>query len=47
MADFDSAEILRRYFELSLIGMSITSPHKGWTHLNDKLCEIYQPVRAY
>jgi PAS domain S-box-containing protein len=30
----------RRYFELGLIGMAITSPAKGIIEVNDKLCEI-------
>ena len=30
----------RRYFELGLIGMAITSPTKGFLEVNDKLCEI-------
>jgi PAS domain S-box-containing protein len=35
-----SAERLRRYFELSLIGTAITSPTKGILEVNDKICEI-------
>ncbi len=31
----------RSYFELSLIGMAITSPAKGWVEVNDHLCEIF------
>jgi len=30
----------RTYFELTLIGMAITSLDKGWLEVNDKLCEI-------
>jgi len=30
----------RTYFELTLIGMAITSLGKGWLEVNDKLCEI-------
>ena len=33
-------ERFRRYFELGLIGMAITSPSKGWIDANDKACEI-------
>jgi len=40
-----SEERLRRYFDLSLIGMAITSPDKGWLEVNDKLCEIFQLSR--
>ncbi|HXI91185.1 MAG TPA: PAS domain S-box protein [Blastocatellia bacterium] len=35
-----SEERFRRYFELGLIGMSITSPAKGFIEVNDKMCEI-------
>jgi PAS domain S-box-containing protein len=35
-----SEERFRRYFELGLIGMTITSPTKGCLEVNDKLCEI-------
>ena len=31
----------RTYFELTLIGMAITSLEKGWLEVNDKLCEIF------
>jgi PAS domain S-box-containing protein len=30
----------RRYFELGLIGMAITSPTKGMVEVNDHICEI-------
>lgn len=30
----------RAYFHLDLIGMAVTSPVKGWTEVNDKLCDI-------
>jgi len=36
----DSEERFRRYFELGLIGMAITSPTKGWIEVNDQICEI-------
>jgi PAS domain S-box-containing protein len=35
-----SEERFRRYFELGLIGMAITSPTKGLIEVNDQLCEI-------
>lgn len=33
-------EILRRYFEAGLLGMSISSPDKGLIQLNDTFCQI-------
>ena len=35
-----SDERFRRYFELGLIGMAISSPDKDWVEVNDKACEI-------
>ncbi len=35
-----SEERFRRYFELSLVGMAVTSPERGWLEVNDRLCEI-------
>ena len=35
-----SEERFRRYFELGLIGMAITSPGKGFIEVNDRICEI-------
>ncbi|HZR45123.1 MAG TPA: PAS domain S-box protein, partial [Candidatus Manganitrophaceae bacterium] len=35
-----SEERFRRYFELGLIGMAITSPTKGCLEVNDRICEI-------
>jgi PAS domain S-box-containing protein len=35
-----SEERFRRYFELGLIGMAITSPDKGCVEVNDELCRI-------
>ena len=35
-----SEERLRRYFELPLIGMAITSPEKGWIEVNERLLSI-------
>ena len=36
-----SEERFRRYFELGLIGMAITSPAKRYLEVNDKICEIF------
>ena len=36
-----SEERFRRYFELGLIGMAITSPAKRYVEVNDKICEIF------
>jgi PAS domain S-box-containing protein len=35
-----SEERFRRYFELGLVGMAITSPAKGCVEVNDELCRI-------
>ena len=35
-----SEERFRRYFDLGLIGMAITSPDKGCLEVNDELCRI-------
>jgi PAS domain S-box-containing protein len=35
-----SEERFRRYFELGLIGMAITSPEKGCIEVNDEICRI-------
>ena len=35
-----SERMFRTYFELGLVGMAVTSPEKGWTYVNDRLCEI-------
>jgi PAS domain S-box-containing protein len=36
-----SEERFRRYFELGLIGMVMTSPMKGCMEVNDRACEIF------
>jgi PAS domain S-box-containing protein len=41
-----SEERFRRYFELSLIGMAVTSPQKDWLEVNDRLCEMLGYSRA-
>lgn len=35
-----SESIFRSYFELSLVGIAIISPEKGWIEVNDELCKI-------
>src|SRR4051812_43080402 len=35
-----SEERFRRYFELGLIGIAITSPSKGIVEVNDEICKI-------
>lgn len=36
----ESVERFKKYFELGLIGMAISSPDKGCIEVNDKLCEM-------
>jgi PAS domain S-box-containing protein len=36
----ESEERFRRYFDLGLVGMAITSPTKGCLEVNDELCRI-------
>ncbi len=36
----ESEERFRRYFELGLVGMAMTSPSKGILEVNDELCRI-------
>ncbi len=36
----ESEKRFRRYFELGLIGMAVTSPAKGIIEVNDELCKI-------
>lgn len=36
----ESEDLFRKYFELGLVGMAVTSLEKGWIHVNDRLCEI-------
>jgi PAS domain S-box-containing protein len=35
-----SEELFRKYFELGLVGMALTSPEKGWVFVNDRICEM-------
>lgn len=37
----DNEQRFRRYFELSLVGIAITSIQKDWVEVNDRLCEIF------
>ena len=41
-----SEERFRRYFDLGLIGMAITSPTKGMLEVNDELCRILRFERS-
>lgn len=36
-----SEERFRRYFDLGLIGMAVTTPDKGMAEVNEKLCEMF------
>src|SRR6202790_2716820 len=36
----ESEERFRRYFDLGLVGMAITSPSKGCLEVNDELCRM-------
>ena len=45
-AQRQSEERFRRYFELGLVGMAITSPAKGIIEGNDKLCDILGYTRS-
>ena len=36
----ESEQRFRSYFEMSLVGMAITSVEKGWIDANNKICEI-------
>nr|CAX68931.1 Diguanylate cyclase/phosphodiesterase (GGDEF & EAL domains) with PAS/PAC sensor(S) precursor [uncultured bacterium] len=36
----ESEKRFRTYFNLSLLGIAIISPLKGWLEVNDKLCEL-------
>lgn len=37
-----SEEMLRAFYELDLVGLTITSPEKGWIRINDCLCKILE-----
>jgi hypothetical protein len=34
-------EHMSMFFERQLVGMAITSPQKGWLHINTKLCNMF------
>ena len=36
-----SEEKFRKYFELPLVGIAITSLEKGWIEVNDRLCDFF------
>lgn len=36
----ESHEDFQRYFNMSTVGMAVTSPEKGWIEVNDRLCQI-------
>ena len=42
----ESEERFRRYFELGLVGIAITSPTKGLLEVNDELCSILGYTRS-
>ena len=35
-----SEQLFRKYFELGLVGMALTSPGKGWVYVNDQICDM-------
>ncbi len=37
----ESEDLFRKYFELGLVGMGVTSLEKGWLYVNDRLCRIF------
>jgi diguanylate cyclase (GGDEF)-like protein/PAS domain S-box-containing protein len=36
----ESREDFQRYFNMSTVGMCVTSPEKGWIEVNDRLCQM-------
>ena len=36
-----SEQRFRGYFELGLVGLALTSPDKGWLHVNQYLCDLF------
>lgn len=38
----ESKAQISKFFELDLVGLSITSPEKGWIRINDCLCEMLE-----
>lgn len=41
----ESEKRFRSYFNLTLVGMAITSPEKGWIEVNDKVCSMFGYTR--
>ena len=41
----ESEALFRGYFQLGNIGMAVTSPKKGWIHVNNRMCEILGRTR--
>lgn len=41
----ESETRFRRYFEMGLVGMAITTPEKRWIEFNDTLCEMFGYTR--
>jgi PAS domain S-box-containing protein len=39
-APSSSANLYRTYFEHANLGFALTSPEKGWLHVNPRLCEM-------
>jgi diguanylate cyclase (GGDEF)-like protein/PAS domain S-box-containing protein len=37
----ESHEDFQRYFNISTIGMAVTTPGKNWIEVNDRLCQIF------
>ncbi len=37
-----SEQMLRSFYDLGLVGLTITSPEKGWIRINDYLCEMLE-----
>ncbi len=37
-----SEEKIRAFYELNLVGLTITSPEKGWVRINDCLCKMLE-----
>lgn len=42
LAQRASEEQLRAFYELNLVGLTITSPEKGWVRTNDCLCKMLE-----
>ncbi|MDP2102996.1 MAG: PAS domain S-box protein [Methylotenera sp.] len=42
LASHSKDEQIRRFYELDLVGLAITSPDKGWIRINDYLCRMLE-----